>query len=145
MEHSFPLPSLEAIKNQAKRLHSELKNQFPPVGYNQCLELLAHQHGYRNWNVFHAAIGNRAPVSPIHVGAHIAGRYLNQPFMAEVIGIKTLSEGRTHITLELEQAVDVVTFDSFSNFRKRVNAVISHKGESLEKTSNGHPQLILSL
>jgi Glyoxalase superfamily protein len=39
--------------------------------------------------------------------------------------------------------VDVVTFDSFSNFRKRVWGVVGPLGESREKTSDGQPHLVI--
>jgi hypothetical protein len=48
------------------------------------------------------------------------------------------------VSLDLDEAVDVVTFDSFSSFRKRVNGVIGKEGVSRERTSNGRPQLELS-
>jgi hypothetical protein len=48
------------------------------------------------------------------------------------------------VSLDLDEAVDVVTFDSFSSFRKRVNGVIGKDGVSQARTSNGRPQLELS-
>ena len=69
----------------------------------------------------------------------------DEPFTAEVIGITQLSEGRYEITLDLAEPVDVVTFDSFSNFRSRVRKTVDAYGRSFDKTSDGVPHLALRL
>jgi len=79
-------------------------------------------------------------------GARVTGAYLGQPFAARVVGIQAMTSapGNFRVSLDLDEAVDVVTFDSFSAFRKRVNGVIGKDGASRERTSNGRPQLELS-
>ncbi|MEN8685342.1 glyoxalase superfamily protein, partial [Marivita sp.] len=42
-----------------------------------------------------------------------------------------------------DEPVDVVHFDSFSNFRKRVQCVVGPSGTTKEKTSNGQPHVVL--
>jgi hypothetical protein len=76
----------------------------------------------------------------------VSGTYLGQPFSARVLGVQALTSapGNYRVSLDLDEAVDVVTFDSFSSFRKRVNGVIGETGVSRERTSNGRPQLELS-
>ena len=49
------------------------------------------------------------------------------------------------MVLELDQPVDVVTFDSFSNWRSRVTKVIGPDGRSFDTTSDGMPHLVLKL
>jgi hypothetical protein len=56
-----------------------------------------------------------------------------------------LSEGRYEVVLDLDQPVDVVTFDSFSNWRSRVTKVIGPDGRSFDATSDGIPHLVLKL
>ena len=51
---------------------------------------------------------------------------------------------RYTLTLDLEEAVDVVRFDSFSNFRKRVTGMVDAGGVSSERTSDGRPHLQLT-
>ena len=64
----------------------------------------------------------------------------------EVIAIRSMeSHGRWQVTLQLDEPVDVVTFDSFSAFRRRINATIGGDGRTVEKTSNGQPHLVLDL
>jgi hypothetical protein len=55
------LPSIVAVKEQAKRLRAKLAAHGAVVGHSQVLEVIAHQYGYRDWNTFHAAIGNHPP------------------------------------------------------------------------------------
>jgi hypothetical protein len=135
------LPSRKALKDQAKRLRHALEQDGNFVSHSEALEILAQQHGWRDWNTLSAALGNR-PVEPIVLGQAVQGRYLGQNFNADVIGISRLGDGsRYRVTLDLEQAVDVVTFDSFSAFRKRISGTIGTDGKTRERTSNGQPQL----
>jgi hypothetical protein len=139
-----PLPSITAAKEQAKRLREKLEAEGTNVSHSKSLELIAHQYGFRDWNTLHAAIGNRPPFE-WQVGDRARGSYLSQPFEAEIVAVETVRPGWFRLTLELDEAVDVVTFDSFSNFRKRVTGVVGPAGTSREKTSNGRPQLEMDM
>lgn len=138
-----PLPSLDDLKTQAKRLRASLENDGDFISHSEALELIAHQHGFRDWNGLHAACGNRPPPTPLAIGARVGGRYLGQEFAGEILGLETLSAGRIRITLDFDEPVDVVTFESFSAFRQRVSCVIGDDGKTAEKTSNGRPHLEL--
>jgi hypothetical protein len=137
------LPSLDELKTQAKRLRASLEQDGDFITHSESLELIAHQYGFRDWNTIHAAIGNRPPRPRLQVGARVAGRYLGQSFKAEVIGVETLSPGRMRVTLDFDDPVDVVAFESFSAFRRRVSCVVGGDGRTVERTSNGRPQLEL--
>ncbi len=140
------LPSIEDLTAQARRLRATLAADGTPVGHSRALELLAHQHGYKDWNTLHAAIGNRPPPSPVTVGDRVRGRYLGQPFEGEVIGVQALATpDRFRVTLQFDEPVDVVTFDSFSAFRQRVTGTIDRTGRTAEKTSDGRPHMELEL
>ena len=146
MDRSIPLPPLDTLKAQAKRLRAGLATDGSDISHGKSLELLARQYGYRDWNTLHAATGNQPPSCPVSIGERVRGHYLGQDFAGEVIGVQVLnSPGRYRISLNFEEAVDVVRFPSFSNFRKRVSCVIDHHGETTEKTSDGRPQLQLRL
>lgn len=140
------LPTLNDLKNQARRLRTRLETSGERISHSRALELIAAQYGYKDWNTLYAATGNRAGAERLMPGAHVTGAYLGQPFSARVLGIRaiTSSPGSYRISLDLDEAVDVVTFDSFSAFRKRVTGVIGTEGVSRERTSNGRPQLELS-
>lgn len=139
------LPSIDTLKDQAKRLRARFADEMQPVSHSRALELIAAQYGFRDWNTLHAAVGNRPPFNPWMLGSRVRGTYLGQPFDAEVIGVQALTSqpGRYRMTLHFDTPVDVVTFDSFSAFRQRVNCTVDETGRTLEKTSNGRPHLEL--
>lgn len=140
------LPTIEALKSQAKRLRVALGADGRQIGHGDALELLARQYGYRDWNTLYAAIGNQPPANPLTVGERVCGNYLGQAFEGKVKGLSTLATpGRFRVTLEFDEAIDVVAFDSFSNFRKRVSCVIDRTGVTTEKTSDGRPHLQVHL
>lgn len=141
-----PLPSFPVLKDQARRLRASLQAEGQPVSHCRALELIAHQHGFRDWNTLHARLGNRPRLSPYTIGARVAGCYLGQRFSGEVLsaGVFESDPTRIRLTLKFDTPVDVVTFDSFSAFRHRVNCVVDDTGRSREKTSNGRPQVELA-
>lgn len=137
-------PTMDGAKAQARALRAALEAEGREISHSAALELVAKSHGYHDWNTLHAAIGN-GPVVPVSLGQVVEGSYLKQAFLAEVIGLRVLSEGRYEVVLELDQPVDVVTFDSFSNWRSRVTKVIGPDGRSFDTTSDGMPHLVLKL
>lgn len=146
MNESLPLPSLDALKAQARRLRAGLDADGTPIGHGKALELLAHQYGYRDWNTLHAAVGNRPPPSPLAIGQRVRGHYLGQPFEGEVVAVQLLATtDRFRVAVAFDEPVDVVTFPSFSNFRSRVSCVIDRQGATAERTSEGRPHLQLDL
>ncbi len=145
MSPTQSLPSIEALKAQAKRLRSALAEDGDFIKHGEALELVARQIGYRDWNTLHAAAGNRPPL-PLAVGQDVSGFYLGQPFKARILSLQTLADdGYLRISLDLDEAVDVVKFDSFSAYRKRIQATIRPDGATVSKTSDGEPHLRLSL
>ncbi|TFF19751.1 hypothetical protein E3C22_18865 [Jiella endophytica] len=141
-----PLPSLPVLKEQARRLRASLNEAGQPTTHCRALELIAHQHGFHDWNTLHARIGNRPALSPYTIGARVAGSYLGQRFSGEVIAASAFESDPTRIrlTLKFDEPVDVVTFDSFSAFRHRVNCIVDDTGRSREKTSDGRPHVELA-
>ncbi len=138
------LPSITEAKAQARRLRKELLEQGNEVSHSRALELVARQYGFRDWNTLHAAIGNRPPETWTP-GGRVRGTYLAQPFDATVIAVEMLRPGWFRLVLDLDEAVDVVSFDSFSNFRRRISGVIGPAGTTRERTSNGEPHLRLEI
>lgn len=135
---------IAGFKAQAKRLRADLAAQGNAISHAQALELVAHQEGARDWNTLRA-LAARPANRPLAVGDRVAGQYLGQAFTGYVHGL-TRTHGSDHarITLHFDTPVDVVKFDSFSAFRQRVSATITNQGRSVQKTSDGQPQLIVS-
>ncbi|MFP5077141.1 glyoxalase superfamily protein [Rhizobium sp. YIM 134829] len=139
------LPSLQALKDQAKRLRGTLNARGGDLSHGQALELIARQYGYRDWNTLHAALGNRRDFDPYALGSRVRGAYLGQPFEGRVLGVQAIPSRPDlyRLVLDFDQAVDVVRFESFSAFRKRVTCTIDASGCSPARTSDGRPQVEL--
>lgn len=138
--------SLQELKQQAKRLRAETARDSAPISHSKSLEMIAHQRGFKDWNTLHASASNRPAFQTLNLNDTVKGHYLGQPFVGEVVGIKTLKLGQLYqVSIQLREAIDVVTFDSFSNFRKRLNCAVDQSGISPAKTSNGEPHMILEL
>ena len=139
------LPTIEDMKLQAKRLRASLGETGKPVTHAQALELVARQHGHRDWNTAHASAGNRPPVA-WYVGQVLTGTYLGQRFTGEVLAVQKIGEAGQHrVTLHFDEPVDVVTFDSFSAFRQRVTVTLGPDGTTMARTSNGQQHMRVDL
>ncbi|MDA4844237.1 glyoxalase superfamily protein [Hoeflea poritis] len=140
------LPTIETLKDQARRLRKSLERQGQSMSHSRALEAVAHQYGFKDWNTISARASNTPPLAPVYVGEAVSGTYLGQPFTGRVLGIYALpAHDRFRITLHFDEPVDVVTFDSFSAYRQRVKAIIDSRGTTQQKTSNGNPHLQLHL
>ncbi|MCB1361348.1 MAG: hypothetical protein KDJ96_09845 [Rhodobacteraceae bacterium] len=135
--------SLSQAKAQAKALRAALAAQGTRVSHAQALEIVAHQNGARDWNTLHARLA-RAEPTPLQVNDRVSGHYLGQAFTARVVAVS--KAGRNlRVTLRLDAPVDTVRFDSFSNMRQQVSAVVGPDGRSTRKTSDGTPHLVITL
>ncbi len=140
--------SIKQAKMLAKRLRTQLERDEKPVSIAKSLELLAAQHGYRDWNTMVANINKTTLLEkkPVHIGQRVSGWYLGHAFIARVLGVQVQNGGnRFRVTIDLDEAVDVVSFDSFSSFRKRITSVINQDGITTEMNSNGVPILKLDI
>lgn len=136
------LPTLVQAKAQAKALRQKQAAENAGMSHSEALEIIAHQHGFRDWNAFRAAIRDLPPEG-WSTGGRVTGTYLSQPFVASVLSAEQLHPGWYRLALDLDDAVDVVSFDSFSNLRKQVRIVVGPDGQSKERTSDGSPHLVL--
>lgn len=137
------LPTLGRAKAEAKTLREVKAADSVIVSHAASLELIAKSYGFRDWNTCKSKLPELA--QGLAVGARVRGRYLSQPFDATVVRSQERAQGWTCVALDFDYPVDVVRFDSFSNLRKRVTAVIGPNGHTREHTSDGVPQLILDL
>lgn len=146
MSQNTPLPALETLKDQAKRLRSRLARDGDTISHSRALELIAAQYGFRDWNTLHARVGNRPPLNPWLLGSRVGGTYLGHAFTAEIISVQALQNrpGHYRLTMKFDEPVDVVAFDSFSAFRQRIHCIIDETGRSPSKTSDGRPHVELS-
>lgn len=142
-------PSIDELKTQAKRLRQAMAERGNELAHSAALELLARQYGLHDWNTLSAlaAKPNAVPPAelPFGVGSAVRGRYLSQPFTGKVLALLAQPGGLYRITIHFDEPVDVVTFESFSAFRRRINAQVDAEGVSPRKTSDGVPHLVLDI
>jgi len=138
------LNSIQSMKDQARRLRNSLAEGGEAISHSRSLELVARQHGFRDWNTAHAAAGNASDGPPVAVGGRVRGRYLGRTFAGRVVGLSELGAGgRWKIDMKFDEPVNVSAFESFTVLRHRVQATIRADGTTVEKTSNGQPHLVL--
>lgn len=134
---------IEQAKRRARQLRIDMDKRGEKISHSQALERTAQELGYRDWNTAAARLSNHPDIE-VQVGDHVRGTYLKQPFTARILSVTEQAQGAYfQLTLDLDEAVDVVTFDSFSAFRKRVRGRVNARGDSPAKTSDGHPQLTI--
>ncbi len=133
-------PTLDTLKTQAKALRQALQVAGTAVTHAQALELVARQHGARDWNTLHARVTRTNAPPELALGDRVTGRYLGQAYSGEVIGLSGPASHR-EVEIRLDKPVDVVAFESFSNWRSRIRGTLDANGRSHRKTSDGQPQV----
>ena len=148
MSLQSPLPgemprTIAQAKQRAKIMRKDLFSRGIKISYGQALERVAAEIGYRDWNTAVARLSNEPPFR-IQVGDTVSGAYLKQPFTGQVLAVREIGGGsHFEVTLHFDEPVDVVSFDSFSAFRQRVNVTIDDTGVSPSKTSDGEPHMVI--
>jgi hypothetical protein len=132
------------LKSEARSWRTEQAEAGNPVTHSQALEMVSRFHGFRDWNTANAVLpAARGPV--FAVGQAVKGTYLKQPFTGVIMAVAALGGGEMfQITVQFDEPVDVVAFDSFSAYRHRVVATVKRNGVSPSKTSDGAPHMILA-
>ncbi|MBQ0710937.1 hypothetical protein J9800_19910 [Ochrobactrum sp. AP1BH01-1] len=129
-------------KAQAKTLRAALQAKGTAISHAQALELIARQHGARDWNTFHARLALCNAPPELALNDRVRGLYLGQPFTGQIIGLSGPANHR-EISIRFDTPVDVVRFESFSNWRRQIKGTINEHGRSHRHTSDGEPQLIV--
>lgn len=135
-------PSLDTVKAHAKALRRALQAGGSVISHAQALELIARQHGARDWNTLHARLTQRNAPPELAPGDRVSGSYLGQAYAGEITALSGPA-GHRQVEIKLDQPVDTVRFESFSNWRYRIRGTLDLDGRSHCKTSDGTPQLIV--
>ncbi|RDE09878.1 hypothetical protein DVH29_04920 [Pelagibacterium lacus] len=132
------------LKTEAREYRTAQVDAGRPISHAQSLEMVARFHGFRDWNTAAGVLPmTRGPV--FAVSQRIEGVYLKQPFTGTIIGVAALGAGDMfRLTVQFDEPVDVVTFESFSAYRQRVNATVSRDGISPSRTSDGDPHMVIT-
>ncbi len=134
--------NIQDLKTQAKRLRAHLATKNIDLNHSASLAALAAQHGYRDWNTLCAkADGSSWPAA----GERVKGTYLGHEFTGFVKSVhitKNASIRRYHF--HFDNAIDVVTSEHFSNFRKHVSADLNTALQSVNVKGEQDNLLVLA-
>lgn len=134
----------DQAKARAREIRAQEAAKGRQISHSASLELVAREQGHPDWNTLSARLGN-TPEVPLQIGDRVCGSYLKQPFDGTVLSVSSRADGSAFdVVIEFDTPVDVVTFDSFNNFRSRVHALISPGGTSFVKTSDGIPHMVVA-
>lgn len=134
--------TIDNAKVQAKALRAALQMQATVISHAQALELIAKQHGAKDWNTLYARLVLRNGPLELALNDRVRGRYLGQPFTVQVIGLSGPAN-YLQISVRFDTPVDVARFEGFSNLRRQIKATINEQDRSHRYTSDGEPQLIV--
>ena len=132
--------TLDTVKAEAKALRQTLRAEGTLVSHAQSLELIARRHGARDWNTLHARLRQRNAPLLLAVGTKVSGHYLGQAYSGKILAVSGRAE-RRQVEIALDQPIDTVRFDSFSNWRHRNRGTLDKEGRSPDTTSDGTPVL----
>jgi len=134
----------DRAKARARDIRAEMAANGWIISHSAALERVASEQGAADWNTLSARLSNE-PDRPLQVGDRVEGRYLKQAFAGSVLAVASLAQGAAfRITVEFDEPVDVVTFDSFSALRSRVSVTVSATGVTREKTGDGIPHMVVA-
>jgi len=137
--------TVAGAKQQAKRLRAQLADDGIALSHGQALEQVARLNGRRDWNTLHAELAQRPNRLVLRHGDRVQGRYLGRPFTGTLVGLQSVgNKGHSTVSIQFDRPLDVVSFDSFSNYRSCIKATIGADGCSPRCTSDGQSQLVLT-
>lgn len=139
--HSRHHPNVANLKAEARRYRASHSAQGRTLSHARALELVAHQHGFADWNTACAKAKSHPVPKRFPAGAQVEGRYLGHPFVARIVAASQMDDEQVFITLELEEPVDVVDSPRFSALRKRISGTVDRQGRSAALLSSGIPQI----
>lgn len=126
--------TVSALKDHARRLRTALKETGLEITHSKALELVARQHGARDWNVL-AARPDAPEALPFAVGDAVAGTFNGKPAKGHVHALsRTIKPDLWRMTVSFDPPVDVVTSPHFSAERRRVELVVGKDGRSRRLT-----------
>ena len=137
------LLTIDGLKGEAISLRQSVASKGESISHAQALERVARLHGFRDWNTLSARVERRLDISKLTIGQAVKGQYLGQAFEGKLMSARLVGRTHMHVSIQLDHAVDVVTFSSFSSLRKRISGTINSEGVSPSKCSDKTPHLMM--
>ncbi len=141
-------PTITGLKKRAKIKRKRMAIKGNILSHSASLEAIANDYGFKDWNTLSATVLKRMAHCPVDEGDNVTGTYRGHRFTGIVHRIearKFAFKNWYHLTIQLDEAIDVVEFDSFSALRQRIQCAVDETGVTAEKLSNGNPMLALEL
>lgn len=132
--------AIARAKGQAAQMRAAARSRGGDMRQAEALEAVAKGQGARDWNTYCAVL--KRP-SRVEIGARVRGRYLKQDITGIIRGVRMIAGGAAELVIDLDDPVDVVSFDSFSNFRSRLTVTVNPQGRSAAKTGDGVPHMVI--
>lgn len=125
-------------KAHARRLRDALAAEGIGVSHGKALDIVARQHGARDWNTLSAQADAPAPrevAAPFAVGDHVEGTFNDRPAHGRVIGLaETIKPDLWRVTVKFSPPVDASTSSAFRAERTRVEMIVGADGRSRRLT-----------
>ena len=130
-------------KTHARRLRDALAAEGIAVSHGKALDIVARQHGVRDWNTLSAravaetdaGAGTVGAAPPFAVGDRVEGAFNGSPAQGRVIGLaETIKPDLWRVTVKFSPPVDASTSAAFRAERTRVEMVVGADGRSRRLT-----------
>ena len=141
-------PTIAGLKKRAKIKRKRMALKGNILSHSGSLEAVADDYGFKDWNTLSGTVIKRMAQCPVDEGDSVSGTYRGHKFTGTVLRIavrKFAFKNWYHLTIQLDDAIDVVEFDSFSALRRRIQCAVDETGVTSENLSNGEPMLSLEL
>jgi hypothetical protein len=141
-------------KARARRLRQYLASTGVSLGHSQCLEAIAVEDGFKDWNTCSAhlnTLDSGVPYPPVRVGDRVRGTYRGGSFAGTVLGLEKTDGGPPQIEpvwrikIQFDSPVSIDGPESLALTRQRIRAMINGRGQSvnLKGRPDGHLALTL--
>lgn len=131
-------------KTHARRLRDALAAEGIGLSHGRALDIVARQHGERDWNTLAARASASAGApetapetkpAPFAVGDAVAGLFNGAPATGRVIGLaETIKPDLWRVTVKFSPPVDASTSANFRAERTRVEMIVGADGRSRRLT-----------
>ena len=135
-------------KAHARRLRDALAAEGIDLSHGKALDLVARQHGERDWNTLSARAGAAANApqtapqiasgiasAPFTVGDAVEGLFNGAPATGRIIGLaETIKPDLWRVTVKFSPPVDASTSANFRAERTRVEMIVGADGRSRRLT-----------
>ena len=131
-------------KTHARRLREALAAEGIELSHGKTLDVVARQHGERDWNTLSARAGAAADApqtvpqiasAPFTVGDAVEGLFNGAPATGRIIGLaETIKPDLWRVTVKFSPPVDASTSANFRAELTRVEMIVGADGRSRRLT-----------